>query len=160
MEGRGHVLQTMLILLFLSTAFTGAYPTSLACLAGTVAASGRCDTGHVCVRASVLFVFSGESAAERKLHPPSERGKCLSGEVSISATVCVCVCAGKEGVAFPHRRLSLGIASTKILSFLLSIRGELRLYFGPNHLQSKPQENAALQSLNTVSDPFLFTQTY
>lgn len=69
---RGHVLQTMLILLSLSTVFTEAYPTLLACLAGTLVASGRCDTEHVraCVR---------EAAAERKLytHRGRETSVCL-----------------------------------------------------------------------------------
>lgn len=90
-----------------------------------------------------------------------ERDKCPSGQVSTSATVCVCVgIRQREKVAFPHGRLSLGIASTEKLSFLLSIRRELSLYFGPCHLQRKPQETATLEFFNTGSDQFLLAQTY
>lgn len=108
-------------------------------------------------------LFSGEAAAERTPHTHRawEASVCLERWACLLLGVCVCVFVrvGKERVAFPHRRLGLGMASTKILSFLLLIRGEPSLYFGPNHLQRKPQENASLRFLNTVSDQFLLTQT-
>lgn len=113
-----------------------------------------------CARACLLFLRR-DGCREKTLHPQSERDKCLSGKVSMSATVCVCLCGHmreRERVVFPHGRLSLGIASTtEKLSFLLSIRRELSLYFGPNHIQRKPQENATLEFLNRGSDQFVLT---
>lgn len=89
---RGHVLRTMLILFSLSTVFTEAYPTLLACLAGTLLASGRCDTEHVRVRERVCC-FSGETAAERKLytHRARETSVCLERWACLPLYVCVCV---------------------------------------------------------------------
>lgn len=124
-----------------------------------VSASGRCDTGRVHQRSPARC--SQERRQQRELLTPTEHERQASvwkGEL-VFCFVCVFVRVGKERVAFPHRRLGLGMASTKILSFLLLIRGEPSLYFGPNHLQRKPQENASLRFLNTVSDQFLLTQT-
>lgn len=44
-----------------------------------------------CARACLLFLRR-DGCREKTLHPQSERDKCLSGKVSMSATVCVCLC--------------------------------------------------------------------
>ncbi|MEQ2295303.1 hypothetical protein AMECASPLE_012667 [Ameca splendens] len=43
---------------------------------------------HMCKQ---VCLFLGRVGGEKTLHPQSERGKCLSGEVSMSATISVCV---------------------------------------------------------------------
>lgn len=108
--------------------------------------------------------FSGGTAAERKLYTHRVRETSVCLERWARLPLCVCLCGHvrereRERVAFPHGRLSLGIASAEKLAFLLSIRRELSLYFGPSHLQRKPQENATLEFLNTCSDQFLLAQT-
>lgn len=89
-------METMLILLSSSTVFTEAYPTPPARFAGTLVASGRCDTEHVyvcvCVYAQACSLLLGRvGGREKTLHPQSERDKCLCGKVSMSDTVCVFV---------------------------------------------------------------------
>lgn len=86
---RGHVLWTMLILLSLYTVFTEAYPAPLARLAGTLVASGRCDTEHVRAH-KLVCCFSGETAAERKLYTHRVRERQVS--VWKGEHVCQCVC--------------------------------------------------------------------
>lgn len=115
----------------------------------------------MCAHASA-FVVSQERALQRENFTPTERER----QVSVCKGEHVCHYVGIRGggreggrVAFPHGRLSLGMASSEKVSFLLSIRSKLSLYFGPNHLQRKPQENATLEFLNTGSDQFLLTQT-
>lgn len=91
MEGE-HALETMLILLSSSTVFTEAYPTPPARFAGTLVASGRCDTEHARVYAQARSLLLGRvGGREKTLHPQSERDKCLCGKVSMSDTVCVFV---------------------------------------------------------------------
>lgn len=127
------------------------------CLAVALGASGGCDTGpYVCVRAASAFVVSMERQLPKRktFHPQSERDKCLSGKVSVSASVCVGT-REREG-----ERLSLAVASSGKLSFLLPIRRELSVYFGLCHLQRKTQENATLEFLRRGADPFLLSETY
>lgn len=109
-----------------------------------------------CVRAASAFVVSLERQLPKRktFHPQSERDKCLSGKVSVSASVCVGT-REREG-----ERLSLAVASSGKLSFLLPIRRELSVYFGLCHLQRKTQENATLEFLRRGADPFLLSETY
>lgn len=165
MEGE-HALETMLILLSSSTVFTEAYPTPPARFAGTLVASGRCDTEHARVYAQARSLLLGRvGGREKTLHPQSERDKCLCGKVSMSDTVCVFVGAcerkGEIVSCISSWEIKPGHSiQPKKLSFLLLIRGVLSLYFSPNHLQRKLQENAALKFLSTGSDQVLPTQTY
>lgn len=148
---RGHVSRTMFIFL----------PQRLIrprwlCLAEALVASGRCDTEHVRAHGHVCCFVRRDGCRDKTLQPQSERDKCLSGKVSMSATVCV----EREREGELRFFLSLAIASSEKLSFLLSIRRELSLYFSPHHLQRKPQENAPLEFPSRGSDPFLLAQTY
>lgn len=104
------------------------------------------------MRAGVFVV-----SQERKFYTHRERKTVsLSGGASMSTAVCVGM---REIAAFSHGRLRLGIAFTKKLSFLLLMRRELSLDFGPSHLQ-RLQEKVALQLLNMGSDQFRLTQIY
>lgn len=159
MEGE-HVLQTMLILLSLSPVFTEAYPTPPARFTGTPVASGRCDTEHVRAHVQACSLLLGRVGSARKtLHPRSERDKCLSGKVSMSDGVCVFVWACERKRESELRFLTGDYARTqhppKKLQCLLLIRGGLSLYFRPNHLHRKPQENARLKFLSAGSHQLL-----
>lgn len=84
---RGHVLWTVLILPSSSTVFTQPYPTPLACLAGALVGIWKVRYGACARTRARLLSLRRERCREKTLHPQSERDKCLSAKVNMSATM-------------------------------------------------------------------------
>lgn len=91
------MLLTMLILLSLSTAFTNAYPTSLAFPRRSLFLHLEGVIRGACTSALQLVVLRRGGSRENSSHPQSMRGKRLSGKVSLSSALCVCVCVRSCG---------------------------------------------------------------